>query len=425
MKLKHLLFFLIFSFLLITACDEKKEIILDVQFDQTELQFGKIEINQSVSKKVRIKNTENSTDTFVGSIRILDSPGFTMDFSGVLTLQKNESKEIYVTFRPTNGQEYSGKMNIFDEDENFISEMYLYGEGATPVSFSYNNSKLEFGLVKSGDTKGLDLEITNSASSGFDLDLTLSIPVSDFIIANSIQSLIISPGITEKITIQYSPTLPTSTKSLRIEHNSTVRPNPAEVQLTGIMDETSNIIASINDGWNKFESGQYANSLQSFQEAMNKARIHIAYDSVYGESMHGRGWAALFNTSNVDHAIAAYNDFTATTKDYSNTISSTSLLDCLAGKAISGVLLGSTIDRYESVVAAANDLLAQNLYYKFSHKSSVDHKDVRMALIQAYYYLGNYKEAANNMDILDPASAPHSTDATQLLNAIQALSGSL
>ena len=158
---------------------------------------------------------------------------------------------------------------------------------------------------------------------------------------------------------------------------------------------------------------------------MNKARIHIAYDSVYGESMHGRGWAALFNTSNVDHAIAAYNDFTATTKDYSNTISSTSLLDCLAGKAISGVLLGSTIDRYESVVAAANDLLTQNLYYKFSHKSSVDHKDVRMALIQAYYYLGKYKEAANNMDILDPASAPHSTDATQLLSAIQALSGSL
>ena len=54
MKLKHLLFFLIFSFLFITACDEKKETILDVQFDQTEIQFGKIEINQSVSKKVRV-----------------------------------------------------------------------------------------------------------------------------------------------------------------------------------------------------------------------------------------------------------------------------------------------------------------------------------------------------------------------------------
>jgi len=316
-------------------------------------------------------------------------------------------------------------MNIFDEDENFISEMYLYGIGATPVSFSYNNSKLEFGLVKSGDTKDLDLAITNSSSSGFDLDLTLSIPVSDFTIANNVQSLIIAPGITETITIQYSPTLATSSKSLRIEHNSTVRPNPAEVQLSGIMDETLTIIASINDGWNQFENGQYATSLQSFQDAMNKARIHIAYDSIYGESMHGRGWAALFNTGNANHALAAYNDFSATTKDYSNTISGTSLLDCLAGKAISGVLVGSTIDRYQSVVTAANDLLTQNLYYKFAHKESVDHKDVRMALIQAYYYLGNYKEAANNMDILDPSNAPHSTDATDLLVAIQAISGSL
>ena len=425
MKLKKLNFFLIFTFLLITACDEKKETFFDVQFDQTELQFGKIEITESVSKKVRIKNTENSTDTFVGSVRILDSPGFTIDFTGVLTLQKNESKEIYVTFRPTNGQEYTGKMNIFDEDENFISEMYLYGEGATPVSFSYNNSKLEFGLVKSGDTKGLDLAITNSSSSGFDLDLTLSVPISDFTIANNIQSLIIAPGITETITIQYSPTIPTSTKSLRIEHNSSVRPNPAEVQLNGIMDETSFIITSINDGWNQFENGQYDKSIQLFQEAMNKARIHTAYDSVYGESMHGRGWASLFNTGNVNHALVAYIDFSATIKDYSNTVSSASLLDCLAGKAISGVLVGSTLDRYQSVVAAANDLLTQNLYYKFSHKSSVDHKDVRMALIQAYYYLGNYKQAANNMDILDPASAPHSSDATQLLEAIQTLSGSL
>jgi len=316
-------------------------------------------------------------------------------------------------------------MNIFDEDENFISEMYLYGEGATPVSFSYNNSKLEFGLVKSGDTKGLDLAITNSSSSGFDLDLTLSVPISDFTIANNIQSLIIAPGITETITIQYSPTIPTSTKSLRIEHNSSVRPNPAEVQLNGIMDETSFIITSINDGWNQFENGQYDKSIQLFQEAMNKARIHTAYDSVYGESMHGRGWASLFNTGNVNHALVAYIDFSATMKDYSNTVSNASLLDCLAGKAISGVLVGSTLDRYQSVVAAANDLLTQNLYYKFSHKSSVDHKDVRMALIQAYYYLGNYKQAANNMDILDPASAPHSSDATQLLEAIQALSGSL
>ena len=100
-------------------------------------------------------------------------------------------------------------------------------------------------------------------------------------------------------------------------------------------------------------------------------------------------------------------------------------MDCLAGKAISGVLVGSSVERYEAVVDAAKQLLYQNQNYIFSHKKSVDHKDVRMALIQSYYYLGNYIDAAKQMDILDPSNAPHPTNAALLLAAIQALSGSI
>ena len=59
-----------------------------------EYKFGKIEINQSISQRIQIKNTENSTEAFVGEIKLMDSPAFKMDLSGILTLQKNESKEI-------------------------------------------------------------------------------------------------------------------------------------------------------------------------------------------------------------------------------------------------------------------------------------------------------------------------------------------
>jgi hypothetical protein len=55
----------------------------------------------------------------------------------------------------------------------------------------------------------------------------------------------------------------------------------------------------------------------------------------------------------------------------------------------------------------------------------VDYKDVRMALIQSYYHSGMFTDAASQMDILDPTNAPHSSDSTTLLSAIQALSGSL
>ena len=424
MKIKRYIILLILI-LLIPACDDKKESSFELIFDQNEIQFGKTQVNQYVTKKIRIKNTENSTGTFTGKVKIVDSPAFTTNFNSVLSLQKNESKEINVTFMPTSGETYTGKMNILDEDENFISEIYLYGEGIMPVTFSFDKAKLEFGLVKSGTTKNLNLEITNSASSGLDLELSLSISSSDFSIKNNIQSLIISPGISEIITIQYLPTISISDKNLVISHNSLTQQNPLNIQLIGIMDETESIASKIEEGWAQFEKGDYYGGQQLFQNAMNKSIIHTSYDSLYGESMHGRGWSLLFNTSNLEKADMAYNDFVSTAEDYGEKISKLSLLDCLTGKVISGVLVGSSIERYQAVVEAANQLLYENQNYEFSHKKSINHKDVRMALIQSYYYLGNFKEAAKQMDILDPSNAPHSTDAKLLLAAIQSLSGSL
>ena len=49
------------------------------------------------------------------------------------------------------------------------------------------------------------------------------------------------------------------------------------------------------------------------------------------------------------------------------------------------------------------------------------HKHVRMSKIQAHYYIGQYVNAASEMDILDPTKAPHSNDPIELLTAIQNL----
>ena len=114
---------------------------------------------------------------------------------------------------------------------------------------TFDKAKLEFGLVKSGNSKSLDILITNNASSGLDLELSLSIPVSDFTISNNIQSLVISPGVAENLTIKYSPTVSISDKYLIISHNSLMQQNPLSIQLIGIMDETQSIVAKIEEGW--------------------------------------------------------------------------------------------------------------------------------------------------------------------------------
>ena len=143
--------FLILLFLLaIIACEDKVDPNYEIIFEPGELNFGKVEANQIASQKIRIKNSEESTGAFEGNVVIMDSPKFTMDFSGVITLQKNESKEIYITFRPTGVEQSSAKLVVSNEEDSF-HEMYIYGEGAAPVSFTYLPNKLDFGLVKEGE----------------------------------------------------------------------------------------------------------------------------------------------------------------------------------------------------------------------------------------------------------------------------------
>ena len=421
MKLRRYLYSAIGLLIFFIACEDKKGPSFEITFDPIEHKFGKIEINDRISQRIQIKNTENSTEAFVGEINLMDSPAFKMDFSGVLTLQENESKEIYVTFQPSAAQEYNGRLTVSNDKDDFF-EMYVRGEGVAPVSFTFDKTKLEFGLVQPGDSKELEVNFLNNASSGFDLELVLSIPSSDFIILGDVLTLTIPPGQSETITVRYTPTISSSSKSLKIVHNSSVINSPSQITLTGIMDISSEIISNISKGWDEFESGNYNDSQSSFVSAMNQARVSSIYDTIYDKAMHGLGWSMLFDRGTNDYALAAYNNFLSCANNY--LLPMNSYYDVLAGVAISGVLaLGKTSPTF--IISAANNVLSEYPNYQFTHKVSVNYKHVRMSKVQAYYYIGQYTNAASEMDILDPTNAPHSDDPIKLLTAIQNLSGSL
>ena len=266
------------------------------------------------------------------------------------------------------------------------------------------------------------MNFLNNASSGFDLELALSIPSSDFTILGNVSTLTIPPGQSETITVRYTPTVSTSSKSLKIVHNSSVINSPSQIPLTGTMDISVEIISNISKGWNQFESGNYSESLNSFAEAMNQARISSVYDTIYDKAMHGVGWSLLFNRGTNDYALAAYNNFFNCVNN--NLLPMNTYYDVLAGLSISGVL---ALEKTSAtlIISAANNVLSEYPNYEFTHKKSVNYKHVRMSKIQAHYYIGQYVNAASEMDILDPNNAPHSNDPIELLNAIQNLSGSL
>ena len=421
--MRYLFHFSIVFALLFSACEDKEEIKYVIVFDPaTEYDFGKVEVNQSVSKKIRIKNSEESSGPFTANVEIVDSPAFQMDFSGVLVLQKNESKDIYVTFVPSAAENYSAKLVL--QNDKGLNEFYLEGIGAAPVSFSISPVSLDFGLVADGSSKELELSFANNGSSGFELELSLDLPAGDFAILGGQTNFSIAPDASKTITVRYTPTLNTSSKVLQITHNSSVRANPAKVPIAGIKDISSEIITMNSEAWELFKNKDYATSRQKFQDAINKSMVNAVYDSMRDESMHGRGWAILFAQENNDYASNAYNDFFACWNN--GLLSSNSLEDALAGISVSGVLfLSQSTVHYENIVTAATYLLNNVSNYTFRYNTKVDHKDIRYALIQAHFNLSNFTEAAKQLDILVPANAPHSSTPEDLLAAIQALAGQL
>ena len=410
--------------LVLISCEDKEEEKYVLEFTPTaEHDFGRVEISKSVSKKIRIVNTDASSGPFTGSVEIIDSPNFSMDFSGILVLQKNESKEIYLSFIPTASEEYTGKL-VVKNDKSF-NEFYLSGTGGNPVSFSIDPVGLNFGLVVAGNTKDLDLVFKNSESSGFDLELSLDLPLSDFTIGSQ-TSFTLSPNTSKTITVRYAPTQNTSSKAIEVSHNSSIRVNPTKIQLSGIKDISSSISTLTDEGWALFSSKDYIQSRKKFQEAIVASFVSSIYDSISNEAKLGRAWATIFAQESSDFAMTSYIDFDFL-KPNSVKLSSKSKKDAWAGLSISGVLLNSQgADTYSSnVVSTAVYLLESSPNYEFSYNAKINYKDVRYALIQAYYNLSDYANAASQLDILDPVNAPHSATPEGLLIAIQALGGQL
>lgn len=274
-----------------------------------------------------------------------------------------------------------------------------------------------------GNTKDLELVFKNNESSGFDLELSLDLPLSDFILGGN-TSFTLAPSASKTITVRYTPTQNTSTKTIEVSHNSTTRPNPAKVQLAGIKDISAAIISLNTEGWALFTSKDYGLSRKKFQDAIVASFASSIYDSLSDEATVGRGWATLFAQESNDFAQGAFNDFKNTYLN--NLVSQNSQYNILAGMSISGVLMTTqSNDHYTDIVGAATRLLDSVSKYEFSYNTKIDYKDVRYALIQAYFNLSNYTSAADQLDILDPVNAPHSASPEDVLNAIQALAGQL
>ena len=411
--------YVMLAIFIFTACKKDEKTQYDITFSPTELDYGKLELGQSKTETVTITNGEGSSGAYVGILEVMDTPGYRIEGSNQITLEKGESKQIKLTFKPTGLQAYEGRFTVIDEGRNldFFYEMPIKGTGVGPVRFSTNESKLTFGLVREDSPMDMDLLIQNSQSSGFPLSIVVSEPGGDFSIVDNQTNYSIDIGKVLTLKVRYSPVLLASESTLNFTHNSSVNSSPTVINLTGVMDKTDDINQSISSGWSKFSTGSYAGGMDEFQNAMAYVTLSALYDSLHSKVLVGRGWSYAF-MRNYDEA---YEDFLKVYNDYAGHTTSQAMFNVYAGLAIVGNLNGL----YKDVITHATSILTGDADYIFEHKTTIDHKDVRMARAQAYYNTGDFVKAAADLDVLAPTNAPHATDPVTLLAALQALSGSI
>jgi tetratricopeptide (TPR) repeat protein len=171
------------------------------------------------------------------------------------------------------------------------------------------------------------------------------------------------------------------------------------------------INALIQSGWQLFESKDYSGSEAKFDSAVSLASSNSLFESLQAEAESGRGWSR-----------ANLRKFSSSKIDFTNSLSRTNRnattdLNSKAGLAF----VHHALNEFDLAIQRALEVLALDSNYTFEHDSRVYHKSLRLLLAQSYYTLGDFQKAAEQLDILEPDKAPHSTDPNELLRKIQEL----
>lgn len=158
------------------------------------------------------------------------------------------------------------------------------------------------------------------------------------------------------------------------------------------------------EGWTAFEAGDFDLAAAKFDSAQNS-------DPNFVDAHNGAGWthARLGN-----FAISAEN-FEAALNRNGN------LIEARAGAS----LTYHALNQFEHAISEAIATLLASPNFMFSHDASVDALDIRITLALSYFSVGEFANAAMQMDIIDPQQSPHSTQPDQLIQEIMRFFGQI
>ncbi len=146
-----------------------------------------------------------------------------------------------------------------------------------------------------------------------------------------------------------------------------------------------------SQGWARFEADEFTAAKSNFEEA-------ILMDNAYADAYCGLGWSK-----------AMLNDLADAKIDFLLAINTgLSSMDAHAG--IAGVY--RDLSDLDSAIQSASTVLQNTPSYQFSHRLSIDYKDMHLIMAQCYYRKGesHFIYAQAQVNILDPSNNLNPSD---------------
>lgn len=199
--------------------------VAKISLDQTSIDFGSVQINNTASRQLEITNT-GTADLNIAAVTVTNfSPtDFSTNFTTPLTIQPGSKSNLTIEFKPKSVGQSTATLNIQSNDQqNPSSVVALRGNGtALPKpQIVLSSTDIDFGIVVLPQAKRKFLVIENQGNASLDITKVQfnSTGQSEFSF-NLSQPLTIAAGRRDSIAVDFSPTSAGSKSAqMEITHN--------------------------------------------------------------------------------------------------------------------------------------------------------------------------------------------------------------
>jgi hypothetical protein len=211
-------------------------IVVNMSITSVSLNFGSVNVGQSVNQTITITNQAGSTAVLTGNVGTLSSPFSVVSGGGAFNLAPGHSVTVTVRYSPTIAGSASASLSITHNATNQTSptNVSLGGTGVSVPIISVSPTSNNYGKVKVRKSKTASFVVKNSGNTNLNLSTSITGPdASMFSITSGSGSETINPGKSLAIKVAFKPTS-TGAKNATLEITSNAPVTPTvNIALSG------------------------------------------------------------------------------------------------------------------------------------------------------------------------------------------------